>query len=158
MVVILSLAPTVLQVARLLLPTAIMPRTPPPPPRRVLILRHLSPPIVPRYNTIGVRLYRRRLLNQQRLVRQLIALLGGDFLVSFTIENYPTRTQVKSLAEVLQIRTIVHGGDLCTFVSNYRNHIYVCGLTLLSRPLPSSRAIISAVRSASSDTTPLQYY
>ena len=86
MVVILSLAPTVLQVARLfLLPAAIMPRTPPPPPRRVLILRHLSPPIVPRYNTIGVRLYRHRLLNQQRLVRQLIALLGGDFLVSFTI-------------------------------------------------------------------------
>ena len=158
MVVILSLAPTVLQVARLLLPAAIMPRTPPPPPRCVLILNHLSPPIVPRYNTIGVRLYRRRLLNQQRLVRQLIALLGGDFLVSFTIENYPTRTQVKSLGEVLQMRTIVHGGDLCTFVSNYRNHIYVCGLTLLSRPLPSSRAILSAVRSASSDTTPLQYY
>ena len=137
MVVILSLAPTVLQVAGCmsLLPAAIMPRTPPPP-RRVLIVRHLSPPIIPQYNTIGVRSYRRRLLNQQRILRQLIALLGGDFLVSFTIDNYPTRTQVKSLAEVLQLRTIVHGGDLCTVVSNYRNHIYVCGLTLLSRPIP----------------------
>ncbi len=135
-----------------------MPRTPPPPPRHVLILRHLSPPIVPWYNTIGVRTYHHRLLNQQRLLRQLIALLGGDFLVSFTIENYPTRTQVKSLSEVLQMRTIVHSDDLCTVVSNYRNHIYVCGLTLLSHPLPSSRAILSAVRSASSDTTPLQYY
>lgn len=156
MLVISSPAPTAVQVACILIPATTMPRTPPP--RRVLIVRHLSPPIIPQYNTIGVRSYRRRLLNQQCLLRQLIALLGENFLVSFTIENYPTRTQVKSLAEVLQMRTIVHGGDLCTVVSNYRNHIYVCGLTLLSRPLPSSRAILSAVRSASSDTTPLQYY
>ena len=116
------------------------------------------PPNHTTVNIIGVRSYRRRLLNQQRLLRQLIALLGGNFLVSFTIENYPTRTQVKSLAEVLQMRTIVCGGDLRTVVSNYRNHIYVCGLTLLSRPLPSSRDIVSAVCCASSDTTPLQYY
>lgn len=150
-----------MQVACIAIPptnTATMPHTCTPPPRRVLILRHLSPPITPQYNTIGVRSYRRRLLNQQRLLRQLIALLGENFLVSFTIENYPTRTQVKPLAEVLQMRTLICGGDLCTVVSNYRNHIYVCGLTLLSRPLPSSRDIISAVRCASFDTTPLRYY
>ena len=147
-----------MHVACILIPPATMPHTCTPPPCRVLILRHLSPPITPQYNTIGVRSYRHRLLNQQCFLRQLIALLGGNFLVSFTIENYPTRTQVKSLAEVLQMRTIVRGGDLRTVVSNYHNHIYVCGLTLLSCPLPSSRDIVSAVRCASSDTTPLQYY
>ena len=74
--------------------TAMPPHTPPP--RHILIIRQ-SPPITPLYNAWDVRSYRRCLLSQQHLLRHLIGLLGCDFLVSFTIENYPTRRQVRFL-------------------------------------------------------------
>jgi len=127
-----------------------------PPPRRILIIRQ-SPPTTPCYNSRGVRSYRRCLLSQQRLLRHLIQLLGCDFLVSFTFENYPTRTQVLCLGELIELRTIING-DLHSVVSSGRNHIYVGGLTLISQPLPSYQAVVAAVRMASRDRTPLQYY
>jgi len=99
----------------------------------------------------------RCLLSQQRLLRHLIQLLGCDFLVSFTFENYPTRTQVLRLGELIELRTIING-DLHSVVSSGRNHIYVGGLTLISQPLPSYQAVVAAVRMASRDRTPLQYY
>jgi hypothetical protein len=77
-----------------------------PPPRRKLIIRQ-SPPITPSYNARGVRSYCRCLLSQQRLFSHLIGLLGCDFLVSFTIENYPTRRQVRYLGELIELRTII---------------------------------------------------
>ena len=127
-----------------------------PPPRRILIIRQ-SPPITPSYNARGVRSYHRCLLSQQRLLRHLIGLLGCDFLVSFTIENYPTRRQVRFLGELIELRTIING-DLQSVVSSGRNHLYVGGLTLISRPLPSYQAVVAAVREASRDRTPLRYY
>ena len=113
---------------------------PPSPP--ILIIRQ-SPPITPRYNARGVRSYRRCLLSQQRLLRHLIGLLGCDFLVSFTIENYPTRRQVRFLGELIELRTIING-DLQSVVSSGRNHLYVGGLTLISWPLPSYQAVVAA--------------
>jgi hypothetical protein len=127
-----------------------------PPPCRILIIRQ-SPPITPRYNARGVRSYRRCLLSQQRLLRHLIGLLGCDFLVSFTIENYPTRRQIPFLGELIELRTIING-DLHSVVSSGRNHLYVGGLTLISWPLPSYQAVVAAVWAASRDRTPLRYY
>jgi hypothetical protein len=102
------------------------------------------------YNARGVRSYRRCLLSQQRLLRHLIGLLGCDFLVSFTIKNYPTWRQVQFLVELIELRTIING-DLHSVVSSGRNHVYVGGLTLISWPLPSYQAVVAAVRAALRD-------
>jgi hypothetical protein len=123
-----------------------------PPPHRILIIRQ-SPPITPSYNARGIRSYRRCLLSQQRLLSHLIGLLGCDFLVSFTIKNYPTRRQ----GELLELRTIING-NLHAVVSSGHNHLYVGGLTLISQPLPSYQAVVAAVRAALRDRTPLHYY
>ena len=123
------------------------PRTPPP---------WQSPPITPLYNAWGVRSYRRCLLRQQRLLRHLIRLLGCNFLVSFTIENYPTRRQFRFLGELIEQRIIING-DLHSVVSSGRNHLYVGGLTLISQPLPSYQAVVAAV-AALADRTLLRYY
>ncbi len=40
-------------------------------------------------------------------------------------------------------------GDLHSVVSSGRNHLYVGGLTLISRPLPSYQAVVAAVWAAS---------
>ena len=96
-------------------------------------------------------------LSQQHLLRHLIGLLGCNFLVPFTIENYPTRTQVRFLGELIELQSIING-DLHSVVSFGRNHLYVGGLTLISRPLPSYQALVAAVRMALRDQTPLCYY
>jgi hypothetical protein len=77
--------------------------------------------------------------------------------VSFTIENYPTRRQIQFLGELIELQTIING-DLHSVVSSGRNHLYVGGLTLISRPLPSYQAVVAAVWAASRDRTPLRYY
>ena len=79
--------------------TGMPPHTPPP---RCILIIWQSPPITPLYNAWGVRSYRRCLLSQQRLLRHLIGLLGCDFLVSFTIENYPTRRQCRFLGGLIE--------------------------------------------------------
>jgi hypothetical protein len=127
-----------------------------PPPRRILIIRQ-SPPITPRYNARGVRSYRRCLLSKQQLLRHLIGLLGCDFLVSFTIENYPTQRQFRFLGDLIEQRIIING-DLHSVVSSGRNHLYVGDLTLISQPLPSYQAVVAAVWAALMDRTPLHYY
>ena len=104
--------------------TAMPPHTPPP--RRILIIQQ-SPSITPLYNAQGVRSYRHCLLSQQGLLRHLIGLLGCDFLVSYTIKNYPTRTQVWFLGELIELRTIINC-DLHSVVSSGCNHLYVSGL------------------------------
>ena len=91
----------------------------PPPLRRILIIRNICPPI---------RSFRRRLLLQQRLLQQLIRLLGTDFIVSVTVENYPQRPQIVTLRQLLESSWIFEG-DLHSVVSSGRNHLYVGGVT-----------------------------
>ena len=92
-----------------------------------------SPPPSPSYTTRGIRSYRRRLLLQQRLLRQLIQVLGADYIISTTIENYPDQPQILTLGQLLESNWIFEG-DLRSVVSSRRNHLYVGGLTLLSSP------------------------
>lgn len=129
----------------------------PPPLRRILIIRNICPPPSPSYTTRGIRSFRRRLLLQQRLLQQLIRLLGTDFIVSVTVENYPQRPQIVTLRQLLESSWIFEG-DLHSVVSSGRNHLYVGGLTLLSTPLPRIDNIYMAVSDAVHDNTPLQYY
>jgi hypothetical protein len=116
-----------------------------------------SPPPPSSYTTRGIRSYRRRLLLQQRLLRQLIRLLGTDYIISATIENYPDQPQILTLRQLLE-RSWIFEGDLRSVVSSRRNHLYVGGLTLLSSPLPRIDDIYIAVSDAVHDSTPLQYY
>ena len=60
--------------------------------------------------------YRRCLLLQQRLLRHLILLLGPDYLISATIENYPDRPQILTLGELLE-RSCIFEGNLRSVVS-----------------------------------------
>ena len=129
----------------------------PPPLRRILIIRNICPPPSPSYTTRGIRSFRRRLLLQQRLLRQLIRLLGTDYIVSVTVENYPDRPQIVTLRQLLE-RSWIFEGDLHSVVSSRRNHLYVGGITLLSTPLPRIDNIYMAVSDAVHDNTPLQYY
>ena len=129
----------------------------PPPLRRILIIRNNRLPPSPSYTTRGIRSYRRRLLLQQRLLRQLIRLLGTDYIISATIENYPDQPQILTLRQLLE-RSWIFEGDLRSVVSSRRNHLYVGGLTLLSSPLPRIDDIYIAVSDAVHDSTPLQYY
>jgi hypothetical protein len=129
----------------------------PPPLRRILIIRNICPPPSPSYTTRGMRSYRRHLLLQQCLLRQLIRLLGTDFITSATIENYPDRPQILTLRQLLE-RSWIFEGDLRSVVSSGRNHLYVGDLTLLSSPLPRMDNICIAVSDAVHDNTPLQYY
>ena len=119
----------------------------PPPLRRILIIRNTRPPPSPSYTTRGIRSYRRRLLLQQRLLRQLIQLLGADYIISTTIENYPDQPQILTLGQLLESNWIFEG-DLRSVVSSRRNHLYVGGLTLLSSPLPTIDDIYLAVSEA----------
>ena len=129
----------------------------PPPLRRILIIRNICPPPSPSYTNRGIRSYRRRLLLQQRLLRQLIRLLGADYMVSTTIENYPDEPQILTLGQLLE-RSWIFEGDLRSVVSSRRNHLYVGGLTLLSSPFPTMDDIYIAVSDAVHDNTPMQYY
>ena len=129
----------------------------PPPLRRILIIRNIRPPPSPSYTTRGIRSYRRRLLLQQRLLRQLIRLLRADYIVSTTIENYPDQPQILTLGQLLESNWIFEG-DLRSVVSSGRNRLYVGGLTLLSSPFPTMDNIYIAVSEAVHDNTPLQYY
>ena len=129
----------------------------PSPLRRILIIRNICPPPSPSYTTRGIRSYRRRLLLQQRLLRQLIQLLGADYIISTTIENYPDQPQILTLGQLLESNWIFEG-DLRSVVSSRRNHLYVGGLTLLSSPLPTIDDIYLAVSEAVHDNTPLNYY
>ena len=129
----------------------------PPPLRRILIIRNTRPPPSPSYTTRGIRSYRRRLLLQQRLLRQLIQVLGPDYIISTTIENYPDQPQILTLGQLLESNWIFEG-DLRSVVSSRRNHLYVGGLTLLSSPLPTIDDIYLAVSEAVHDNTPLNYY
>ena len=94
---------------------------------------------------------------QQRLLRQLIQLLGADYIISTTIENYPDQPQILTLGQLLESNWIFEG-DLRSVVSSRRNHLYVGGLTLLSSPLPTIDDIYLAVSEAVHDNTPLNYY
>lgn len=94
---------------------------------------------------------------QQRLLRQLIRLLGADYMVSTTIENYPDEPQILTLGQLLE-RSWIFEGDLRSVVSSRRNHLYVGGLTLLSSPFPTMDDIYIAVSDAVHDNTPMQYY
>ena len=129
----------------------------PPPLRRILIIRNNRLPPSPSYTTRGIRSYRRRLLLQQRLLRQLIRILGTDYMISATIENYPDRPQILTLTELLE-RSWIFEGDLRSVVSSGRNHLYIGGLTLLSSPLPRIDDLYIAASNAVHDNTPLQYY
>ena len=129
----------------------------PPPLRRILIIHNIPPPPPPSFTTRGIRSYRRRLLLQQCLLRQLIRLLGTEYIISTTIENYPDRPQILTLVQLLE-RSWIFVGDLRSVVSSGRNHLYVGGLTLLSSPLPRIDDIYRAVSNAVHDNTPLQYY
>ena len=129
----------------------------PSPLRRILIIRNICPPPSPSYTTRGIRSFRRRLLLQQRLLQQLIRLLGTDFIVSVTVENYPQRPQIVTLRQLLESSWIFEG-DLHSVVSSGRNHLYVGGVTLLSTPLPRIDNVYMAVSDAVHDNTPLQYY
>ena len=60
--------------------------------------------------------YRRCLLLQQRLLRHLILLLGPDYLISATLENYPDRPQILTLGELLE-RSCIFEGNLRSVVS-----------------------------------------
>ena len=115
------------------------------------------PPPPPSFTTRGIRSYQRRLLLQQCLLRQLIRLLGTEYIISTTIENYPDRPQILTLVQLLE-RSWIFVGDLRSVVSSGRNHLYVGGLTLLSSPLPRIDDIYRAVSNAVHDNTPLQYY
>ena len=115
------------------------------------------PPPSPSYTTRGIRSFRRRLLLQQRLLQQLIRLLGTDFIVSVTVENYPQRPQIVTLRQLLESSWIFEG-DLHSVVSSCQNHLYVGGVTLLSTPLPRIDNVYMAVSDAVHDNTPLQYY
>ena len=119
--------------------------------------RNIRPPPSPSYTTRGIRSYRRRLLLQQRLLRQLIRLLGADYMVSTTIENYPNEPQMLTLGQLLE-RSWIFEGDLRSVVSSRRNHLYVGGVTLLSSPFPTMDDIYIAVSDAVHDNTPMQYY
>jgi len=130
---------------------------PPSPLRRILIIRNNRLPPSPSYTTRGIRSYRRRLLLQQRLLRQLIRLLGTGYIILATIENYPDRPQILTLTELLE-RSWIFEGDLRSVVSSGRNHMYIGGLTLLSSPLPRIDDLYIAVSNAVHDNTPLQYY
>lgn len=134
-----------------------MTSSPHPPLRRILIIRNNRPPPSPSYTTRGIRSYRRRLLLQQRLLRQLIRHLGADYIISTTIENYPNKPQILTLGELLE-RSWIFEGDLRSVVSSSRNHFYVGGLTLLSLPFPIMDNLYNAVSDAVHDKTPLQYY
>ena len=129
----------------------------PPPLRRILIIRNNRLPPSPSYTTRGIRSYRRRLLLQQRLLRQLIRLLRADYIVSTTIENYPDQPQILTLGQLLESNWIFEG-DLRSVVSSGRKSLYVGGLTLLSSPFPTMDNIYIAVSEAVHDNTPLQYY
>jgi hypothetical protein len=96
-------------------------------------------------------------LLQQRLLRQIVRLLGTDYIISATIENYPDRSQILTLGQLLE-RSWIFEGDLSSVVSSGLNHLYVGGLTLLSSPLPRINNIYIAVSNAVHDNTPLQYY
>jgi len=96
-------------------------------------------------------------LLQQRLLQQLIRLLGTDFIVSVTVENYPQRPQIVTLRQLLESSWIFEG-DLHSVVSSRQNHLYVGGITLLSTPLPRIDNVYMAVSDAVHDNTPLQYY
>jgi hypothetical protein len=124
---------------------------------RIFIIRNYSPPPAPSYTRRGIRSFRRQILNQQRLLPQLISILGSDFLVSFTIENYPTRPQILIIGELME-QTWIFVGDLHSVVSSRCNHLYVGGLTHLSSPLPRIEEVYAAVSDSRLDTTPLQYY
>ena len=115
------------------------------------------PPPSPSYTTRGIRSYRRRLLLQQRLLRQLIQLLGADYIISTTIENYPDQPQILTLGQLLESSWIFEG-DLHSVVSSGQNYLYVGGVTLLSTPLPRIDNVYMAVSDAVHDNTPLQYY
>jgi hypothetical protein len=128
-----------------------------PPLHHILIIRNHSPPPAPSYTRRGIRSFQRQILKQQRLLRQLISILGSKFLVSFTIENYPTRPQILTVGELME-HTWIFVGDLPSVVSSRRNHLYVGGLTLLSSPLPRRGEVYAAVSASRLDTTPLQYY
>ncbi len=127
----------------------------PPPLRRILIIRNNRLPPSHSYTTKGIRSYRRHLLLQQRLLRQLIRILGTDYMISATIENYPERPQILTLTELLE-RSWIFEGDLRSVVSSGRNHLYIGGLTLLSSSLPRIDDLYIAASDAVHDNTPLQ--
>ena len=129
-----------------------------PPLQHILIItNNWHPPPPPSYTTRGIHSYRRHLLLQQCLLRHLILLLGPDYLISTTIENFPDRPQILTLGDLLERSWIVEG-DLRSVVSSRRNHLYVGGLTLLSSPLPRIDDIYIAVSNAVHDNSPLEYY
>ena len=94
---------------------------------------------------------------QQRLLRHLILLLGPDYLISTTIENYPDRPQILTLGELLE-RSWIFEGNLRSVVSSRGNHFYVGGLTLLTFPFPRIDDIYIAVSNAVHDNSSLEYY
>jgi hypothetical protein len=125
---------------------------------QILIIRNHSPPPAPSYTRRGIRSFRRQILKQQRLLCQLISILGSDFLVSFTIEYFPTRPQILTIGELME-QTWIFVGDLHSVVSLRRNHLcYVGGLTCLSTPLSRIEEVYAMVSASRLDTTPLQYY
>lgn len=141
-----------------LVPTMRSSWCPQPPLRHILIIRNVRPHPSPSYPTTrGIRSYRRRLLLQQRLLRQLIRILGDDYIVSAVIENFRDQPQILPLRQLLE-KSWIFEGNLRSVVSSGRKHIYVGGLTLLSTPLPRIDNVYMAVSDAAHDNTPLQYY
>ncbi len=98
-----------------------------PPLRHILITRNNQPPPPPpSYTTRGICSYRKCLLPQQRL----LLLMGPDYLITATIENFPDRPQILTLEELLE-RNWIFEGVLRSVVSSRRNHLFVGGLTPL---------------------------
>jgi hypothetical protein len=74
-----------------------------------------------------------------------------------TVENYPTRPQIFTLGELMELSWIFVG-DLHSVVSSKHTHLYVGGLKLMLLPLPCIQDISAAVSASKLDHTPLQYY
>jgi hypothetical protein len=120
-------------------------------------IRKQLPPPAPSYTTRDIRFFCIWILHQQRLLRQLISLLGSDYLILCTVENYPKWLQILTLGELMELSWIFVG-DLCSVVSSKHTHLHIGGLTLLLLPLPHIQDVSAAVSASKRDHTPIQYY
>jgi hypothetical protein len=85
-----------------------------------------------------------RLLEQENFGRCLLSILGGGCRVSYRPKNNRNHPCVTTLAKFIEDRIIIVG-DLQSIVFTSPSRVYVGGLILLTRPLPTLDRIVQSV-------------
>jgi hypothetical protein len=85
-----------------------------------------------------------RLLEQEHFGHCLLSLLGGGCRVSYRSKNNHNHPCVTTLSKFIKDQIIIVG-DLQSIVFTPPSRVYVGGLILLTRPLPTLDRIVQSV-------------